>query len=429
MLLISHDRDLLNNCTNQILHLEGHKLTLYRGNYDTFARTRAERIEQATKRNEKQAAKRRHMEAFVERFRAKATKARQAQSRLKALARMADVEIVHEDASAPFAFPSPERRAASPIIALEGASVGYMAGAPILKRLNLRIDADDRIALLGANGNGKSTFAKLISDRLAIMDGTITRADKLRVAMFTQHQLDDLVADWSAYDHFRARFPDEPEAKVRSRVAQTGLVTQKMDTKAASLSGGERARLVMGLIACERPHLLILDEPTNHLDIESRAALTDAINGFEGAVIIVSHDRSLLETTADRLWLVADGTVKAYDGDLDDYRQWLLRGPQAEKSDTASDATKSRNKRQDAAQLREQWAPVKARIDKLEAFIVTADADLEKIDARLADPAVLADGQRVTDLSRKRAMIEQKKAEAEEKWLSLSAEYEAGVSG
>jgi ATP-binding cassette subfamily F protein 3 len=262
VLIISHDRDLLNSTTNAILHLENRKLVFYRGNYDQFARARAEKLMQATKMAEKQAAKRKHMEAFVDRFRAKASKARQAQSRIKALQRMAQVDIAIDSDVQPVRLPSPERQPASPIINMEGVSVGYEEDTPILQRLNLRIDADDRIALLGANGNGKSTFAKLVANRLKPMGGRITRADKLRIAMFAQHQLDDLVPERTPYDHMRALMADSPESKVRARVAQMGLGGDRMNTKARDLSGGERARLLIGLVTFEVPHLLILDEPT-----------------------------------------------------------------------------------------------------------------------------------------------------------------------
>lgn len=432
VLLISHDRDLLNSCCNQILHLEGLKLTLYRGNHDQFARTRAERAMQAAKMKEKQDAKRKHMEAFVERFRAKASKARQAQSRLKALSRMTEVSLMRDEASHPIHFPSPDKTAASPIIALERASVGYTPGAPILSQLNLRIDADDRIALLGANGNGKSTFAKLISDRLPVESGRMTRADKLRVAMFAQHQLDDLDPKRSAYEHVRAIAPELPEAKVRARVAQMGLGTEKMDTTAEKLSGGERARLALGLATWVKPHLLILDEPTNHLDMDSRTALVEALNAYEGAVIIVSHDRHLLQASADRLWLVADGTVKPYDGDLDDYRTLLLKGaPKPGKTTAAKpviDDASGKERRQHAANIRTKWAPVKQKIEKIEQMIALAEKDLDRIDGMLMDPKIIENAPRFSDLSRKRAMIVARRDKAEEQWMELSADYEQAMA-
>ena len=324
VLLISHDRDLLNRAVGCIVHLEEMKLTLWRGGYDQFERQYAERAELQEKARVKQEAHRKHMQSFVDRFRAKASKARQAQSRIKALEKMAPIAGAVNHTVKPFNFAEPTKTAASPIFALDGVSVGYAPGKPVLSRLSLRIDADDRIALLGANGNGKSTFAKLLAARLKAEGGTMTVAPGLKVAIFAQHQLDDLRPDENAYQHVRRLMPEAPESKVRARVAQFGLTTEKMNTPAKDLSGGEKARLLMGLATFEGPNLLILDEPTNHLDIDSRRALIDALNDFPGAVMLISHDRHLIEATADRLWLVRDGTVASYDGDMDDYSQAYL---------------------------------------------------------------------------------------------------------
>ncbi len=326
VLLISHDRDLLNRAVSSIVHLERKKLTFWRGGYDQFARQYAEKAELQEKMRVKQEAQRKHMQSFVDRFRYKASKARQAQSRLKALERMSPMAAVVNETVLPFRFPNPEKAVASPIIALDGGAVGYTPGKPVLRGLSLRIDNDDRIALLGANGNGKSTFAKLIADRLTLEKGSKTVAPGLKVSIFAQHQLDDLRPDEDAYQHLRRLMPDAPEAKVRARVAQFGLTTEKMSTPARDLSGGEKARLLMGLATFEAPHLLILDEPTNHLDIDSREALVEALNMFDGAVILISHDRHLIEATADRLWIVGDGTVSSYDGDMDDYRARMTGG-------------------------------------------------------------------------------------------------------
>ena len=282
VIVISHDRDLLNKAVSSIVHLDRKKLTFYRGSFDQFERQKAQAEELQMKMRAKTEARRKHMEAFVERFRYKASKARQAQSRLKALERMGTIEAVIEDHVQGFRFPQPEKQVASPIITLEGVSVGYAPGAPILGRLNLRLDNDDRIALLGANGNGKSTFAKLISGRLAPEDGRMQVAPNLRIGFFAQHQLDDLVPGDSAVAHVRRLMPDAPEAKVRARVAQMGLATEKMDTPARDLSGGEKARLLMGLATFDAPNLLILDEPTNHLDIDSRAGAGACAQRFRG---------------------------------------------------------------------------------------------------------------------------------------------------
>lgn len=427
VLMISHDRDLLNACTTTTVHLEHRKLALYRGNYDQFARTRAQKAALSAKMAEKQAAKRRHMEAFVDRFRAKATKARQAQSRLKALARMGEITVMVNEHVAPIGLPSPQRQAASPIIALEHASAGYVPDQPVLRRLDLRIDHDDRIALVGANGNGKSTFAKLLAGRLDIETGTVTRAEKLKVAMFAQHQLDDLNAQATPYDHFRQLYPDESEAALRARVAQSGLTGARMDTVAGELSGGERARLALALATHAGPHLLILDEPTNHLDIDSRAILADALNAYEGAVIIISHDRHLIEACAERIWLVEDGTVSTWDGDLDDYRQKVLgrtTRDHASKSAGTDGPGRNKAKRQEAAARRASLAPLRKKIGELETLIDKADRVIAAIDAEFLKPDVTGDGARVTELSRKRAEAETKRDAWEEKWLTLSAQYE-----
>ncbi len=434
VLLISHDRDLLNRAVNSIVHLDQKKLTFWRGGYDQFERQRAEKAVLQEKSREKQEAKRKHMESFVERFRAKATKARQAQSRLKALEKMAPISAAINDHVAPIRFPEPERRAASPIIALDGGSVGYVPGKPILDRLTLRIDADDRIALLGANGNGKSTFAKLIARRLAPETGTLTLSPNLKVAFFAQHQMDDLKPDESAVDHVRALMIQQPESKVRARVAQMGLATEKMDTPARNLSGGEKARLLMGLATFEGPNLLILDEPTNHLDIDSRQALIEALNDFPGAVIVISHDRHLLEATVDRLWLVHDGGVQPYDGDLEEYRQ-LVTGAarsaaEARKSKADGPAPVSKaDQRRNAANRREQLKPLARKIKDAEALADKLRKKIEAIEAELADPALYEkNAGKATDLTRERADVAARMAKAEEQWLLLSTEYDEAMA-
>ena len=301
VVVISHDRDVLNNAVSSIVHLEQKKLTFYRGDFDSFARQRAEKIELLQKQRAKQEDKRKHMEAFVARFRAKASKARQAQSRLKALERLGPLQAIVEDSVTPIVFPEPEKQPASPIIAMQSVSVGYEPGRPILSGLDLRIDTDDRIALLGQNGNGKSTFAKLLAERLNAGDGSITKAPGLKVGFFAQHQIDDLRPAESAVEHVRREMPEAPEAKVRARVAQMGLATEKMDTAAEKLSGGEKARLLMGLATLDAPHLLILDEPTNHLDIATKQMLVEALSRFEGAMLFVSHDRHFLSALSNRV--------------------------------------------------------------------------------------------------------------------------------
>ncbi|MEM9105325.1 MAG: ABC-F family ATP-binding cassette domain-containing protein [Pseudomonadota bacterium] len=431
VIIISHDRDLLNRAVNSIVHLEQKKLSFYRGPFDQFERQRADARELQMKMREKQQAKRKHMEAFVERFRYKASKARQAQSRLKALERMGTISAVIEEHVQGFQFPKPEKLPASPLIKLEKVSVGYAPGEPVLSRLNLRIDNDDRIALLGANGNGKSTFAKLLSGRLQTGDGTMVRAPNLKTGYFAQHQLEDLVPAQSAVEHVRKHLPDAPDAVVRSRVAQMGLSTEKMGTPARDLSGGEKARLLMGLAAFDGPNLIILDEPTNHLDIDSRAALIDALNGFEGAVILISHDQHLIEATADRLWLVGDGTVGSYDGDLNDYRTLIIGASKGQNRRREAETGNSKaDQRRAAAERRKELAPLRKRINEIESLTAELEKKIQKLDADLADPTLY---NRAPDdaaqIARQRSDAERRLAEAEEEWLQVSSDYEEAASG
>ncbi|MFU0503459.1 ABC-F family ATP-binding cassette domain-containing protein [Pseudaminobacter sp. NGMCC 1.201702] len=429
VLLISHDRDLLNRAVNSIIHLDQKKLTFWRGGYDQFERQLSEQRELQEKSRVKQEAARKHLQSFVDRFRAKASKARQAQSRIKALERMKPISALVDDHVRPFHFPEPVKTVASPIVALEGVDVGYHPGQPILRKMSLRIDADDRIALLGGNGNGKSTFAKLLAGRLQAETGTMTIAPGLKVAIFAQHQLDDLRPEENAYEHVRRLMPEAPESKVRARVAQFGLATEKMNTAAKDLSGGEKARLLMGLSAFEGPNLFILDEPTNHLDIDSRESLIHALNEFPGAVILISHDRHLLEATADRLWLVKDGHVNPYDGDLDDYRQQVtgVAGDRRERRE-AEKASKA-DRRREAAQRRAAMEPVAKEIRATEALMDRIRKRIDGIEDELANPAVYEkDPSTATRLAKERSQLAATLAGHEEKWLALSAEYEEGTA-
>jgi ATP-binding cassette subfamily F protein 3 len=428
VLLISHDRDLLNRAVNSIVHLEQQKLTFWRGGYDQFERQREEQLEHQEKARVKQDAARKHMESFVERFRAKASKARQAQSRIKALEKMKPISAVVNDSVRPFSFPDPVREAASPIIAIQGAAVGYQPNHPILKSLTLRIDHDDRIALLGANGNGKSTFAKLLAGRLKQDTGGITIAPQLKVAMFAQHQMDDLRPDENAIEHVRRLMPDAPESKVRARVAQMGLATEKMLTAAKDLSGGEKARLLMGLASFEGPNLFILDEPTNHLDIDSREQLVHALNEFNGAVILISHDRHLIEATADRLWLVKDGSVKPFEGDMADYRQIVTGVTAKSKEQKDADKASKADRRREAAQRRAAFEPLAKEIKATEALMDRIRKRLDGIEDQLSDPTLYErDPKAATQLGKERSDLTSSLAGHEERWLTLSAEYEEGV--
>ena len=429
LIIISHDRDLLNQSVDQILHLDQGKLKLWGGAYDRFEKLRAEEQALQLKMKKKQEDERRHLQSFIDRFKAKATKARQAQSRVKRLEKMQLIAAPIDTEVLPFHFPSPERPLAPPIIAMEGASAGY-GEKPVLTKLDLVIADDDRIGLLGSNGNGKSTFAKLVAGKLAAMDGMVRRSSKLKVGYFAQHQLDELNPQATPVAHVRQLMPEATEAQVRSRAAQMGFPANKADTPVSSLSGGEKARLMMGLAAFDAPHLLILDEPTNHLDIDSRTALMEAINDYEGAVILISHDRFLLEACADRLWLVGNGRVKPFDGDLDAYRAFVLEGesgqsvtPKSSKLDSGPSQSDSRRaaveKRQALAPLKKKIEAAEQKMAKLSELLARVDDALQAPDAFLKDPAKAA------QLSGQRAELEKTLMSVEEEWLTLSAEYES----
>lgn len=432
VIIISHDRDLLNNAVNAIVHLDQKKLTFYRGGYDQFERQKAEADELQTKAKVKNDAARKHLQSFIDRFKAKASKAKQAQSRVKALERMGTVSSVIEDHVQPITFPEPEKQPASPIVAINGGAVGYEPGKPILKGLNLRIDNDDRIALLGSNGNGKSTFAKFISGRLAPDSGDLRLAPALKIGFFAQHQLDDLVPEENPVEHVRKLMPQAPEAKVRARVAQMGLATEKMATPAKDLSGGEKARLLMGLAAFHAPNLLILDEPTNHLDIDSRRALIEALNDYNGAVILISHDRHLIEATVDRLWLVNNGTVTTFEGDMDEYRDLIVSSGKKkdEKIEVVLDGASKADQRKANAEKRAALAPLKKKINDIESLTAKLEKLIQALDKELGDPSLYEKAPAKAALKvKERGEAASKLADAEEQWLLLSSEYEEAMAG
>jgi ATP-binding cassette subfamily F protein 3 len=431
VLIVSHDRELLNRSVTSILHLAQGKLTLYTGGYDTFEETRREKQRLDLKLKKKQDDERRHIEAFVARFKAKASKAAQAQSRMKALARMQPIAEQIEERVVPFRFPNPQKAFASPLVRLEGAAAGYVEGRPVLQGLDLRLDADDRVGLLGANGNGKSTFAKLISGRMEAMAGRRYASSKIEVGFFAQHQMDDLPAAMTPYQHMLDLLPDATEAQRRARLGALGFGADKADTKAEHLSGGEKARLLFALATFHGPHLLILDEPTNHLDVDSREALVRALNDYEGAVILISHDRHLMDASADRLWIVRDGCVKAYDGDMDTYRAECL----AERG-TDPDAPRAKAKfgllrptaqeaRRQAAEARAALSPLKKQVTKAEGEIDLLSKRIAAIDRELADAAVYTrDPARAQALARERGGLIRARADAEAKWMDASEAYE-----
>jgi ATP-binding cassette, subfamily F, member 3 len=424
MIVISHDRDLLETSVSQILHLDRGKLTLYRGGYSSFEEQRAAREMLDAKHAKRQEAERKHLQAFVDRFKAKASKARQAQSRVKMLERMKPVTALVTQEVHEITFPQPEKTLSPPIIAVDNVTVGYDPGRPVLNRITLRIDNDDRIALLGANGNGKSTLVKLLADRLKPFSGTVTRAEKLSIAYFAQHQLDELNEEASTYDHVRALMPDAPESKVRGRAGAIGFSGKAADTRVGSLSGGEKARLLLGLATFFGPNMIILDEPTNHLDIDSRAALAEAINDFSGAVIMVSHDRYLIEACAERLWVVADGAVTSFEGDLDDYRRLVLSS-RSERASAREDI--ERVPRERAERTRgDRQKPLRQKIAEAEAEIERITGIIAKIDTALALPDIFSrDPKQAAQLSQARANAASALLRAEDDWLEASSRVDA----
>ena len=427
VIVISHDRDLLDTSVDQILHLDRGKLTLYRGTYSSFEEQRATREMLDAKHAKRQEAERKRLQAFVDRFKAKASKARQAQSRVKMLEKMKPIAALVTQDVREITFPAPEKMLSPPIIAVDDVSVGYDPKNPVLNRVTLRIDTDDRIALLGSNGNGKSTLVKLLANRLSPFSGTITRAEKISIAYFAQHQLDELSEDGSPYDHVRKLIPDAPETKVRGRTGAIGFSGKAGDTSVKSLSGGEKARLLLGLATFFGPNMIILDEPTNHLDIDSRAALAEAINEFPGAVIMVSHDRYLIEACADQLWVVADHTVTSYDGDLDDYRRMVLsaRGMRTNSRERGGNERGGNGRDKPARNRSEKRVPLKQRISEAEAEIARINGIISKIDTALALPDLFTrDPKQAAQLSKARAGAASALQRAEEEWLAASSQYD-----
>jgi ATP-binding cassette subfamily F protein 3 len=428
VLIVSHDRDLLNTAAEFILHLEHGRLKLYSGNYDTFADTRAlqRALDVATQR--KQEARRAHLQSFVDRFRAKATKARQAQSRMKMIARMERIEIPLDEHVAPIRLPA-ATAANPPLVTMDRTSVGYEPGKPVLSKLALRIDPDDRIALLGKNGNGKSTLAKLLAAKLAPMGGEIVRAKKLVPGYFAQHQLEEMNGLITPIETLQRLRPKLTLQEVRTRLGGFGFSADKQLTKVGNLSGGERARLMLALATLDRPNLLILDEPTNHLDIDARAELLEALNDFDGAVVLVSHDRRLIEATADRLLLVANGEVHPFDGDLDDYRRFLLAND-ADPPPRSQPAKATRESaRRDSAERRRQLKPLKDKVEAAEHQIAQFNAEIAKCDRALADPLLFTrDPAKGRSVSKKRAEAAKKLADVEARWLKMQEEYEAALA-
>jgi ATP-binding cassette, subfamily F, member 3 len=426
LILVSHDRRVLNAVTTTTLHLEGGKLTAYSGGFDAFLRARREQAQRLAVVARQQMNERERLQAFVDRFRAKASKARQAQSRLKALARLEPVVLAAREPPPRIAFPEPPRLS-PPLITLERASVGYAPGEPVLGRLDLRLDPDDRIALLGANGNGKTTFARLLAGRLPPLSGRVTRSPKLACGYFAQHQIEEMRPQQSAYDHLAVLMPDALPEAVRARLGGFGFGQDKAFVAVGDLSGGERARLNLALVTRDAPALLVLDEPTNHLDLETREALVQAINEFAGAVVLISHDWHLLELVADRLWLVAEGTVRPFDGDLEDYRRLLLeRAGPADHSPTAA-ADDRRAARRRAAEKRRELDPLRQRARRAEETITRLSRERDALDRGLAAPnGSPAGGVAIVDALKRRAEIVSLIVRTEAEWLAIEEAIEGG---
>jgi len=429
IVIVSHDRDLLNTACEFILHLERGKVTLYTGNYDTFVQTRAAKRALDVAFAKKQEAARAHMQAFVDRFKAKASKARQAQSRMKMLAKMTVMDVPVDEHVAPIRIPT-ATEASPPLITMDRASVGYEPGKPILTGLSFRFDPEDRIALLGKNGNGKSTLAKLLAGKLEAMGGEFVRARKLVVGYFAQHQQEELDTAITPIETLSRLRPKLTIEQVRGQLGGFGFSADKALTKVGQLSGGERARLMLALATLDKPNLLILDEPTNHLDIDARTELLNALNDFDGAVVLVSHDRRLIEATADRLLLVADGKVAPFEGDLDDYRRFLLSGDNkpTRRVEPEDKPTKETTRRGNAERRRE-LKPLKDRIDSAESQVAALQAELAKLDRALSDPLLFSrDPAKGSAVSKKRAEAARKLAAAESQWLAAQEDYDGAMA-
>jgi len=424
-LIISHDRDFLNKAVTHIAHLREGKLFSYSGGYDRFEATLAEQNRLNMALLSKQEDERRKLEAFVTRFKAKASKAKQAQSRVKRLEKMQPVATIISDPIAPIDLPGPERQLSPPIIRFDDVKLGYTDDVTVLSKLNQRIDPDDRIGVLGKNGEGKSTFAKAVMADLPPQEGFIKRHKKLRTGYFAQHQIDALNPLASAYDHILELMPDATEAQRRARLAQFGLGVKNAETPAGDLSGGEKARLLFSLIGFHKPHLLVLDEPANHLDIDSRAQLIRSLNAYEGAVLIISHDRNLLEAVVDRLWLVDKGTVSTYEGSLEDYRALQLEKDRSNKKQTSGEANARKQSRKDTAEARKRIAPLKKAYEVLEGKITKAKSRLPEIDKELSSSDIFTkDPDRAVKLGQERAELLRVIETLEMDWLEALESYE-----
>ncbi|MEG3620163.1 ABC-F family ATP-binding cassette domain-containing protein [Magnetovibrio sp. PR-2] len=431
IIVISHDRTLLNTSVEEIIHLEEQRLTRYAGNYDFFEKTRRERLGQQAKHRTKQLAEQRRIQSFVDRFRAKATKARQAQSRLKMLEKMEPIATVIEDKTIAFTFPNPAPLS-PPLVAMDDVALGYEPGKSILKDLDLRIDMDDRIALLGANGNGKSTMMKMLAGRLKPQDGKIIKSKKLEVGYFAQHQAEELPETETPFEYMQAKMEDMIESKVRGHLGRFGFEQSKADTPIQNLSGGEKARLLFANMSRTAPHIMLLDEPTNHLDVDAREALVEALNTYDGAVVLVSHDPHLVELVCDRLWLVDDGKCKQFDGDLDDYKCKLMEARRIKKDAAKENSGVTNGPRVDKkadrkarAEARAATAHLRKAVQKAEKEVTKLGAERSQIQEKLADPKLYdTPSDDLTKLQIQLGKIEKQLEDAEEAWLDAESALE-----
>lgn len=430
LIIISHDRSLLNRLCTRILHIENLKIQSYGGNYDAFEQTRALQKENEQKQAAKTEETRKHLQSFVDRFRYKANKAKQAQSRIKMLEKLPPKAVFANEAALHFKFPTP-RELPSPLIKIEDGSVGYGEKA-VLSKMNLRIDADDRIALLGANGNGKSTFAKLLAGKLKLMNGTMQASGKLQIGYYAQHQTEELSPNLTAFQQMQLVMKEANETQIRAHLGAFGLTQQRADTRIEQLSGGEKARLLFAIMTRNAPHILLLDEPTNHLDIDARDALIEAINVYKGAVILITHDPHLIELTADRLWLIDGGRCAVYDGDLEDYRNLLAQKARIQAAGKSADkneknAVSRKDERREAAEKRQQSAPLRKKLKETETLLEKLNVQKEKIEEMLEDPTLYMIGlnaAKVKNLQISLSQLNEQIETAEQQWLELSEKLE-----
>ncbi|MSO99200.1 MAG: ABC transporter ATP-binding protein [Rhodospirillaceae bacterium] len=437
ILLVSHDRGLLNRVPEEILHLENGKMTLYQGGYDRFEATRRMQLEQNEKLRAKQTLRRAEIQKFIDRFKAKASKAKQAQSRVKMLERMQPIAEHHEEGSVNFQFPEPDELS-PPLFSINKVVLGY-DGKPVLSNLSLRLDTDDRIALIGANGNGKSTFIKLLAGKLEPMAGDVTKSGKLRVGYFAQHQAEELELSVTPLVEMARRRPNDSEQQIRNHLGRFSFSKPRAETKIGNLSGGEKARLLFALMTLTKPHILLLDEPTNHLDMDSRQALVEAINNFDGAVVLISHDPHVIELTVDRFWLVHDGKVTPYEGDMEDYRALLL-GTNSSKNNAAKpapvqshsatiDKIDKKESRKQAADRRNSLKPMKTQIDRAETKMNKLTAERDKLKESLADPKLYEGPHaQIVEIQTRLGYLENEISQAEEAWLKLQEDWDRAQS-